>query len=124
MSLKEFLTIKRPVLGALGRYSSKLSYEDLVNAESEIGRTLFGPIPDGHQREFFESKKNVWIWYEGWPDATGVMQETTVCYEVRPAGVYKKMMGGRYEKLEGKELNNFVNAVRKYFELVRAKLYC
>ena len=124
MSLKEFLTTSRPTLGATGRYSNKLSYEDLVNAESEIGRTLFGPIPAGHQREFFESKKNVWIWYEGWPDAEGILQGTTICYEVRPAGVYKKIAGGKYEKLEGKELDNFVNAARRYFELVRAKLYC
>lgn len=123
MSLKKFLNV-RPVANLAGRYSNKLSYNDLVNAESEIGRTLFGPIPDGHRREFFESKKNVWIWYEGWQDAAGVMQEMTICYEVRPAGVYKKVAGGKYEKLEGKELDNFVNAARKYFELVRARLYC
>lgn len=123
MSFKEFLNI-RPVANPAGRYSNKLSYEDLVNAESEIGRTIFGPIPDGHQREFFESRKNVWIWYEGWRDAAGVMQELTICYEVRPTGVYKRVARGKYEKLEGQELDNFVNAARKYFELVRAKLYC
>lgn len=124
MSLRELLTIKRPVASINGRYSNKLSYNDLLNAESAIGRTLFGPIPEGHQREFFESKKNVWIWYEGWTDAAGIMQEMTIYYEVRPAGVYKKQKDGKYEKLEGDELNNFVNAAKKYFELVKTQLYC
>lgn len=123
MSLTKFLKI-RPATTISGPYSNKLSYNDLMNAESEIGRTIFGPIPEGHQREFFESKKNVWIWYEGWQDAAGIMQGTTICYEVRPAGVYKKVSGGKYEKLDGKELDNFVGAVRKYFELVKKHLYC
>ena len=123
MSLAEFLSV-RPIATLAERYSNKLSYDDLVNAESAIGRTLFGPIPAGHQREFFESKKNVWIWYEGWTNTDGVVRGTTICYEVRPAGVYKKIAGSKYEKLEGKELDNFVGAVRKYFELVRAQLYC
>ena len=123
MSLKKFLGLDSLV--SLGHhYSSKLSYDDLVNAESEIGRTIFGPIPAGHRREFFESKKNVWIWYEGWLDAAGIMQEMTISYEVRPAGVYKKVAGEQYVKLEGDELKNFVNAARKYFELVSTKLYC
>ena len=53
MSLKESL---KTILLAPPAYSNKISLDDLINAESAIGRTLFGPIPAGHQREFFESE--------------------------------------------------------------------
>ena len=38
--------------------------KELINAESALGRTLFGDVAPGHQREFFMHKKNVWIWHE------------------------------------------------------------
>lgn len=116
MSLKELLI--RP------RYSNKLSYGDLINAESRLGRTLFGPIPVGHRREFFESRKNVWIWHESFVNKLGQVEEMTVRYEVRPAGVYKRAGRGSYQKIEGEELNNFRNAAKSYLELVKTKLYC
>ena len=53
MSLKELLKkteASRMPLFSPTSYSNRLSYEDLVNAESELGRTLFGPIPVGHRR--------------------------------------------------------------------------
>ena len=105
-------------------YSNKLSYDDLINAESALGRTLFGPIPVGHQREFFEHKKNVWIWHESWTDNFGALNEMTVRYEVRPTGVYKRANSGKYRKIEGDELDNFRRAARSYLELVKLKLYC
>ena len=105
-------------------YSNKLSYEDLINAESELGRTLFGPIPVGHQREFFRSRQNVWIWHESFVNDLGKMEEVTVRYEVRPAGVYKRAGRGNYMKIEGEELNNFRRAARSYLDLVKSKLYC
>ena len=106
------------------RYSNKLSVEDLINAESALGRTLFGPIPAGHQREFFESKKHVWIWHENWTDQFGALQEMTIRYEVHPTGVYKKSKGGSYKKIEGAELTNFRKAAKMYLDLVKTKLYC
>ena len=121
MSLKKFL--KNPFASA-ERPAQKLSLADLINAESELGRTLFGPIPVGHQREFFESKKNVWIWHESWTDQLGKLQEMTIRYEVRPTGVFKKFNGSSYEKIEGAELNNFRQAARSYLNLVKTKLYC
>ena len=105
-------------------YSNKISLDELINADSELGRTLFGPIPEGHQREFFAGKRNVWFWYESWTDAAGALQEMTLRYEVRPTGVYMKPAGGSYRKIEGDELNNFCKAVRGYLDLVKRKLYC
>ena len=121
MPFKKFL--KNP-FAAQPTYTNKLSLEDLINAESELGRTLFGPIPDGHQREFFESRKNIWIWHENWTDQFGKLQEMTIRYEVRPTGVYKKANNGSYQKIEGAELNNFRQAARGYLNLVKTKLYC
>ena len=128
MSLKELLSLPKlptlPFLKETESYSNKLTYDDLINAESELGRTLFGPIPAGHQREFFEAKKNVWIWHESFFNEAGVMQEMTIRYEVRPAGVYKKTGAGAYKKIEGAELDNFRKAAKSYLELVKTKLYC
>ena len=129
MSIKELLenpsiAIKNPFYRNPKTYTNKLTLEDLINAESELGRTLFGPIPVGHQREFFASKKNVWIWHESWTDNFGNLQEMTIRYEVRPTGVYKKSNGGSYIKIEGAELDNFRQAARGYLNLVKSKLYC
>lgn len=104
-------------------YSNKLTYDELVNAESKYGRTLFGPIPTGHQREFFEHRKNVWIWYESWTDKNGAPLNQTIRYEVRPAGVFKKITGQNYQKIEGKELDNFRSAAKMYLKLVKSNLY-
>lgn len=105
-------------------YSNKYSYDDLMNAESELGRTIFGPVPVGHNREFFKHRGNVWFWYEEWVDEAGNPKNVSIRYEVRPDGVYKKSIGEPYIRLEGDELNNFRLAARKYLELVKSKLYC
>ena len=105
-------------------HTNKFSYAELINAESALGRTLFGPIPTGHSREFFAVRRNVWIWHESWTDKINGLQEMTVRYEVRPTGVYKRANKGNYEKIEGDELNNFRRAARSYLDLVKTKLYC
>lgn len=119
MSLKELL--KKSL--SFENYTNKLTYDDLINAESALGRTLFGPIPAGHQREFFKNKGNTWIWHEGWTDTAGMAQNLTIRYEVRPDGVFKKTPNAAYQKIEGDELNNFIAAARSYYSLVEAKLY-
>lgn len=105
-------------------YSNRLSYEDLINTESQLGKTIFGPIPDGCEREFFEYRKNVWIWHEKSLNPQGVMQEMTVRYEVRPEGVFKKPGNQPYSKIYGDELENFRQAVKQYYNLIKTKLYC
>lgn len=133
MSLKELLTGKprtqtapAPYLGYRGdphRYSNRPSYEELVNAESALGRTIFGPVPVGRQREFFEYRKNVWIWHESYTDYNGVLQDMTVRYEVRPEGVFKRAGNSSYLKIEGAELDNFRKAAKAYLNLVKTNLY-
>ncbi len=87
----------------------------LINAESALGRTVFGPIMPGHSREFFFLKKNVWIWYED-----GI----TMRYEVRKNGVFKRVNEqDRYTKISGEELENFKNATKTYLRLIRQGIY-
>lgn len=99
--------------------------DDLINAESRLGRTLFGPIPDGHRREFFHYQNNIWLWHESWEDQFGATQEFTIRYEVRPSGVFKKQVkpGAHYLKVQGQELENFRQAAHAYAALVKEKLY-
>ena len=104
-------------------YSNRISPDELMNIESEWGGILFGPIPAGHQRNFFEYKKNVWIWYEGWLEKGGVVKSMTIRYEVRPSGVFKRVDGQKYEKISGDELDNFRTAAKNYLTLMKNKLY-
>lgn len=105
------------------RYSNRLNYNDLISLESSYARSLFGPVPNGHRREFFKDRENVWIWYEGWTNPAGDLEEMTVRYEVRPSGVFKLVSGGKYKKLRGPELDNFRNVAKGYLKLMKTKLY-
>lgn len=96
--------------------------DDKINAESELGRTIFGPVAAGHQREFFEHKKNLWIWHESWNEF-GTRRGTTIRYEVRPTGVFKMVNSAPYVKIEGQELENFRAATRTYLTLIKTNLY-
>ena len=102
---------------------SDLINSEYINAESAYGRLLFGPIPYGHQREFFLHKKNVWVWHDSWLDEVGNTQGVTIRYEVRPTGVFKKHAGGTFTKIDGEELDNFRKAARMYLDLVKTNLY-
>jgi hypothetical protein len=101
---------------------ARLTKADLINAESELGREIFGSIPAGHRREFFHHDKNIWIFHESWPNGPET-REMTVRYEVRMTGVFKKPLGGKYKQLEGVELENFVSATKKYLELIKTYIY-
>ena len=100
----------------------KITREELINAESKIGAQIFGPIPSGHQREFFLYRHNYWIFYENWMEK-GHKKESTIAFEVRRNGVYKNPLGSGYRKISGAELANFCHAVREYKKLVKFKLY-
>jgi hypothetical protein len=109
--------------GSKERPLAELSERELIQLESEIGRDLFGPVPRGHRREFFNTDPRVWIWYEEWRDEAGRQQQMTIKYEIRDDGVWKALPGLRYEKVEGAELANFRTAVGVYFERVMRDIY-
>jgi len=102
----------------------KYSERDLLRMESAIGRDLFGPIPAGHQREFFCLDARTWIWYERWLDPqTRKQQEQTTRYEVHSNGIIKIQEGQPYIVLEGQELENLKTAVQIYHERVMRDIY-
>lgn len=87
---------------------------DLINAESALGRTLFGAVQPGHIREFFCLKENVWLWYE---------DGLVIRYEVRENGVYKRVGTRDYEKVKEPELQHFIDATKAYLKLVKTNIY-
>lgn len=102
----------------------KLTERELIQLESDIGARLFGEIPDGHRREFFNLDPATWIWYdESVETYTRRHKSTTVRYEVHDNGILKVQEGARYCFIEGQELNNFVMATQLYYERVCREVY-
>lgn len=100
----------------------RLTRRDLIRMESKIGSQLFGPVPNGHRREFFYLDNNTWIWHEEWL-AQGKRRELTTRYEIHPNGVLKVQDGQPYAVVEGEELRNLHMAVRLYFERTSRQIY-
>ena len=100
-----------------------LTERDLLTLESEIGASLFGPIPNGHRREFFCLDEQTWIWHEEWFDEKKKLATSTIRYEVNEHGVLKVQEGARYNYLEGDELRNFGIAMRMYYERIAREIY-
>ena len=98
--------------------------EEMINAEAALAATIFGAVPEGHKRQFFLYKKNLWIWHEEWMEAGG-WKRMTVRYEVKENGVFKKFEGTEdgYIKLSGAELNNFRKATQTYLSVVKNRIY-
>ncbi len=106
-----------PRLPSLSRAKATIApkTQHYLELESDLGSQLFGPVPEGVDRKFFHSTtKNTWIWHEN---------GTTIRYEVRPHGVFKKILGGRYTQITGPELENFRTAARTYLTLIKNRLY-
>lgn len=104
--------------------AKQYSERDLLRMESAIGRELFGPVPEGHQREFFCLDNRTWIWYEYWNDPqTGEPKEATTRYEIHTGGIIKIQEGQPYKILEGQELKNLESAVKIYHQRVMHEVY-
>lgn len=104
--------------------SKKLRSErELIQAESKIGREIFGEIPKGYQREFFCLDETTCIWYEEFKNAEGKTESITTRYEIQGDRVMKVQGGSRYSYLEGDELNNLLTAIHMYYERVMRGVY-
>lgn len=88
-------------------------------AEAAIGRSLFGPVPDGAIREFFCLNAHTWIWHEGWHDEQGNLRVITTRYDVRPDGIYKYQNSTEPQRLQPEELEHFYASAVAYCERVR-----
>jgi hypothetical protein len=90
----------------------------LIKFESRIGRSLFGPIPKGHNREFFCLDENTWIWHEDWLDQKGKRVIVSTKYFIRPEGALKSQNGGHYQKIDETESKHLYHAIMRYAKLV------
>ena len=100
-----------------------LTERELIKLESEIGSTLFGPVPDGRRREFFCLDAMTWIWHEEWLDDHHKLQTATTQYEIQDKGILKVQEGSRYSYLAGQELENLTVAIKMYYERVTREVY-
>lgn len=108
----------------LGRPVSTLTERDLIKSESEIGRRLFGPVPEGHSRDFFCLDSTTWVWQEEWQDSeSGQIQQVITQYEIQPNGILKVQTGHEYSYVDGAELTNLAIAIRLYYERTMRQVY-
>ena len=103
--------------------TKKITERDLINLESRVGSFIFGEVPKGHKREFFNLDPDTWIWYEEWVDEKGELVQQTIRYEVSENQVLKVCPGLRYSILTGEELSNFRLATEEYYRRVMAQVY-
>ncbi|MDR2063731.1 MAG: hypothetical protein LBQ02_02995 [Candidatus Nomurabacteria bacterium] len=101
----------------------KLTRNDLIDMESEYGKLIFGAVPKGHRREFFNLSPAEWVWHEEWPNEQGMIERQTIKYQITKLGILKIQVGKPNVYIEGEELRNFREAVTKYSEIVIRELY-
>jgi hypothetical protein len=94
---------------------------ELIRREAEIGGQLFGPIPKGHQRQFFCLDEHTWVWHEAWKDKKGRNKSITTRYDVRPNGVLKLQDGKVYQRLSRDEALNLYRTAQLYRQKVAAE---
>lgn len=93
----------------------------LIHYEAKLGGQLFGPIPQGHRREFFCLDEYTWVWHEEWTDEQGKRRVVTTRYDVRPNGVLKSQGNASYQALTADEMRNFRKAVQLYGQRIDAE---
>lgn len=96
-------------------------YRQLMRQDAQMGGTLFGPIPDGHRREFFCLDEHTWVWHEEWTDKTGKAHAVTTRYDIRPDGILKSQGNNSYQRVQGAELSNLYEAALRYRDRVYAE---
>lgn len=97
-------------------------YRNLIRHEAKLGGQLFGPVPDGHRREFFCLDRYTWVWHEEWRDQQGQPHTKTTRYDIRPDGVIKSQ-NGHYQPVSKEEARHLRDAIRMYGDKVDKELY-
>ncbi len=97
-------------------------YRKLLRHEARIGGRLFGPVPEGHHREFFCLDTNTWVWHEEWHTKDGRLLFVTTRYDLSARGIVKSQ-NGTYVAISPQEIANLVRAIRLYEKQVELELY-
>ena len=93
----------------------------LMRLEAKIGGRMFGPLPKGHDRQFFCLDEHTWVWHESWVDKNGLQRSMTTRYDVRPDGILKIQDGRGYQRLSRTEAQNLSRAAKLYQQRVTAE---
>jgi hypothetical protein len=108
----------------LSTHKRAVRRNNLIHHEAQIGSSVLGEVPAGHQREFFCLDKNTWIWSEQWFDSeTKTNQHMSVRYEIQPNGILKIVNDIPRGYITGKELKNLVSAIKIYTNRVAVEMY-
>ena len=111
------------IKGSNSTHKEAEKYRQLIRREAEIGCKLFGPIPQGHRREFFCLDRHTWVWHEEWTDKSGVYRVRTTRYDVRPDGILKAQDGHGYQPVTLEEADRLVEAATLYEQKIKSELY-
>lgn len=95
----------------------------LIKREAQVGATVFGPVPAGHYREFFNLDRTTWVWYEQWTDDTNREQRLYTKYEFQSRGVLKTVNNVAKGYVEGPELDRLIDAIKIYRLKVSKQVY-
>lgn len=98
-------------------------FRDLMNTEGRIGSSLL-PVPDNVDQNFFLSDSHPTEWFYHARSLSNPEQSRTLRYLVTEQdGIFVSTDGGQYKKLEGGDLDYFIDRVQKYAEVVSRDLY-
>lgn len=101
----------------------KLNRRELIKKESELGKQLFGPIPAGHDRDFFCLDDHTWVWHEGWRDAKGSYRSVSTRYEIHQDRIIKIQDGQPNRLVGSSEAERLLEATKWYYHLVGKHVY-
>lgn len=93
-------------------------YKQVLRHQAKRGGELFGPIPEGHRREFFCLDDYTWVWHEEWTDENGKHRAITTRYDIRPQGILKSQGSNSYQLVDDAELESLYRAARMYRDQV------
>lgn len=124
----QLISTKTPPLDPATR--RVLHLQKRIRQESELGRTMWGPLPSNvAERLFFCDEAGNWHWHEKRKDAQGSWYEFTKTYELHPNGVFLRQYGsgeqGTYQlvPVSTEETVNFCHAAERYINLACDTLY-
>ncbi|MCL2094963.1 hypothetical protein FWH13_02485 [Candidatus Saccharibacteria bacterium] len=116
---KDYLKKRPKTLRAKISLRNRRLEKSLLDEESSVGRNIFGALPEGHHREFFNLSPDIWIWHEEESAPDGQPASQTTRYQVDKRGVKKVRLARPNVYLKDEELENFDKATRKYFTLAK-----
>lgn len=133
MSLRKIFTIITGIeLGAKSNQSQQFHVwqqtrgareRALIKKEAQIGASLFGAVPAGHYREFFNLDRTTWVWFEQWNGENGQTHRLYTKYEFQPRGVLKTVNNIPKGYVEGQELDRLLNVIEAYRIKVAKEVY-